>query len=84
MYYFNKGTYRTLVFLQEVATMKLSEEQLKSLRRTKGEMNVTLIALAKMIGINRRTLSRALKDENIKPLTIQKINNWLLDRYMNN
>ena len=64
--------------------MKLSEEQLKSLRRTKGEMNVTIIALAEMIGINRRTLSRALKDENIKPLSIQKINNWLLDRYMNN
>lgn len=63
--------------------MKLSEEQLKSLRRTKGEMNVTIIALAKMIGINRRTLSRALKDENIKPLSIQKINNWLF-RYMNN
>lgn len=68
--------------LQEVTTMKLSEEQLKSLRRTKGEMNVTIIALAEMIGINRRTLSRALKNENIKPLSIQKINNWLLDRYM--
>lgn len=64
--------------------MKLSEEQLKSLRRTKGEMNVTIIALAEMIGVNRRTLSRALKNENIKPLSIQKINNWLLDRYMNN
>ena len=62
--------------------MKLSEEQLKSLRRTKGEMNVTIIALAEMIGVNRRTLSRALKNENIKPLSIQKINNWLLDRYM--
>ena len=62
--------------------MKLSEEQLKSLRRTKGEMNVTIIALAEMIGINRRTLSRALKNESIKPLSIQKINNWLLDRYM--
>ncbi|MDY2638938.1 MAG: hypothetical protein SOV68_03230 [Ligilactobacillus salivarius] len=62
--------------------MKLSEEQLKSLRRTKGEMNITIIALAEMIGINRRTLSRALKNENIKPLSIQKINNWLLDRYM--
>lgn len=47
-------------------------------------MNVDIISLAKMIGINRRTLSRALKDENIKPLSIQKINNWLLDRYMNN
>ena len=62
--------------------MKLSEEQLKSLRRTKGEMNITIIALAEMIGVNRRTLSRALKNENIKPLSIQKINNWLLDRYM--
>lgn len=62
--------------------VRLSEEQLKSLRRTKGEMNVTIIALAEMIGINRRTLSRALKNENIKPLSIQKINNWLLDRYM--
>lgn len=62
--------------------MKLSEEQLKSLRRTKGEMNITIIALAEMIGVNRRTLSKALKNENIKPLSIQKINNWLLDRYM--
>ena len=62
--------------------MKLSEEQLKSLRRTKGEMNITIIALAEMIGINRRTLSRALKNENIKPLSIKKINDWLLDRYM--
>lgn len=62
--------------------MKLSEEQLKSLRRTKGEMNITIIALAEMIGINRRTLSRALKNENIKLLSIKKINNWLLDRYM--
>ena len=62
--------------------MKLSEEQLKSLRRTKGEMNVTIIALAKMIGINRRTLSRALKDENIKPLSIQKINTPLYYKYI--
>lgn len=62
--------------------MKLSEEQLKSLRRTKGEMNITIIALAEIIGINRRTLSRALKNENIKPLSIKKIDNWLLDRYM--
>lgn len=62
--------------------MKLSEEQLKSLRRTKGEMNITIITLAEIIGINRRTLSRALKNENIKPLSIKKINNWLLDRYM--
>lgn len=62
--------------------MKLSEEQLKSLRQTKGEMNITIIALAEIIGINRRTLSRALKNENIKPLSIKKINNWLLDRYM--
>lgn len=45
-------------------------------------MNITIIALAEMIGINRRTLSRALKNENIKPLSIKKINNWLLDRYM--
>lgn len=62
--------------------VRLSDEQLKALRRTKGEMNITIIALAKMIGVNRRTLSRALKNENIKPLSIHKINNWLLDRYL--
>lgn len=58
--------------------MRLSEEQLKSLRRTKGEMNITTIALSKMIGVDRRTLSRALKNENIKKLSVQKINTWLL------
>lgn len=62
--------------------VRLSEEQLKALRRTKGEMNITIIALAQEIGVNRRTLSRALKNENIKPLSIQKINNWLLNRYL--
>lgn len=62
--------------------VRLSDEQLKALRRTKGEMNITIIALAQEIGVNRRTLSRALKNENIKPLSIQKINNWLLNRYL--
>lgn len=62
--------------------MKLSKEQLKSLRRTRGEMNITITNLAEQIGINRRTLSKALKNESINSLSIQKINNWLLKRYM--
>lgn len=62
--------------------VRLSEEQLKALRRTKGEMNITIIALAQEIGVNRRTLSRALKNENIKPLSIQKINNWLIKQLL--
>lgn len=41
--------------------MKLTTEQLKLLRRRKGELNTTILALAENIGIGRISLSNALR-----------------------
>lgn len=62
--------------------MILSEEPLKALRRTKGEMNITTLALAEKIGVSRFSLARALKGQGITSNNAKIINNWLLNRYL--
>lgn len=62
--------------------MILSEEQLKALRRAKGEMNITIIALAQEIGVSRFSLSRALKGQSIASINAKVINNWLIKQLL--
>lgn len=62
--------------------MILSEEQLKALRRAKGEMNITIIALAQEIGVSRFSLSRALKGQSIASTNAKVINNWLIKQLL--
>lgn len=62
--------------------MFLLEEQLKSLRRAKGEMNITTIALAKEIGVSRFSLARALKGQGITSNNAKIINNWLITQLL--
>lgn len=62
--------------------MILSEEQLKALRRAKGEMNITIIALAEEIGVSRFSLSRALKGQSIASTNAKVINNWLIKQLL--
>lgn len=69
---------------KEVINMKLTPEQLKSLRRFKGEMNITIVALSEKVGISRFTLSKALKGQSITSTNVNKINDWLLKQYLNN
>ncbi|WP_253283634.1 hypothetical protein [Ligilactobacillus saerimneri] len=52
--------------------MELTPEQLLSLRRFKGEMNITIIGLADEIGISRFPLSRALKGQSITSKNVKK------------
>lgn len=64
--------------------MYLSSEQLLSLRRLKGEMNINTKELSTLIGIHRHTATKALTGHSLKPQTVNKINDWLLKQYLNN
>ncbi|MET7026013.1 hypothetical protein AB1H96_00165 [Ligilactobacillus salivarius] len=78
-------SYREISYREKkkgMVKMILSEEQLKALRRAKGEMNITIIALAEEIGVSRFSLSRALKGQSIASTNAKVINNWLIKQLL--
>ncbi|MDD1403099.1 hypothetical protein [Ligilactobacillus salivarius] len=62
--------------------MILSEEQLKALRRFKGEKNITTFALSQEIGVSRFSLARALKGQGITSNNAKIINSWLIKQLL--
>ncbi|MFJ6956960.1 MAG: MarR family transcriptional regulator [Ligilactobacillus animalis] len=62
--------------------MQLTHEQLLGLRRIKGERNITITELAEEMEISRFALSRALKNQGIRPANVKIINDWLLKQYI--
>lgn len=64
--------------------MKLTSDQLKALKRKRGELNLSLTALADEIGVTRRTMTKIINHNTpIKPQTAKKINDWIIKQYMN-
>lgn len=64
--------------------MKLTEDQYKALKRKRGELNLTLTALADDIGVTRRTMTKIINHNTpIKPQTAKKVNDWIIKQYMN-
>ncbi len=64
--------------------MQLTEDQYKALKRKRGELNLTLTALADDIGVTRRTMTKIINHNTpIKPQTAKKVNDWIIRQYMN-
>ncbi|MBF0757319.1 XRE family transcriptional regulator [Ligilactobacillus murinus] len=64
--------------------MQLTEDQFKALKRKRGELNLTLTALAGEIGVTRRTMTKIINHNTpIKPQTAKKVNDWIIKQYMN-
>ncbi|MDE7023229.1 MAG: helix-turn-helix transcriptional regulator [Ligilactobacillus sp.] len=64
--------------------MQLTEDQFKALKRKRGELNLTLTALADEIGVTRRTMTKIINHNTpIKPQTAKKVNDWIIKQYMN-
>lgn len=64
--------------------MQLTEDQYKALKRKRGELNLTLTALADDIGVTRRTMTKIINNNTpIKPQTAKKVNDWIIKQYMN-
>ena len=69
---------------EEVHIMQLTEDQFKALKRKRGELNLTLTALAGEIGVTRRTMTKIINHNTpIKPQTAKKVNDWIIKQYMN-
>ncbi|KRM57054.1 helix-turn-helix domain-containing protein [Ligilactobacillus animalis] len=64
--------------------MKLTSEQLKALKRKRGELNYSVLELSEATGVSRWTLDKILKGHsNVHETTAKKINDWIIKQYMN-
>ena len=63
--------------------MKLSEQQVKAIKRKRGELNLTTNALANETGVSRYTLSAIINHDRrkVQERTFLKLNDWLIDQY---
>ena len=61
----------------------LSENQVKAIKRKRGELNISVLALSRELGLSRWTLDNIFKRNHRKvtPATYQKISDWLINEY---
>lgn len=62
--------------------MNLNPNQILALKRKRGELNLTVTALARETGVSRWTLDKIFKGEktNIHKSTFDKLNDWLINQ----
>ncbi|KFL96775.1 helix-turn-helix domain-containing protein [Lactobacillus gasseri] len=63
--------------------MQLTEKQVLAIKRKRGELNLSMVALAKLTGVNQWTLRDILKHHHrsVNSITFKKLNDWLIDEY---
>lgn len=62
--------------------MKLTKNQVKALKRIKGENDLTIIAMSQDIGISRFTLNRIFKSNSVSKKTIDKVNDFIISNFL--
>lgn len=63
--------------------MQLTEKQVLAIKRKRGELDLTMNALAEITGVNKWTLIDIFKHHhrNVNSITCKKLNDWLIDEY---
>jgi len=63
--------------------MELTQQQVRAMKRKRGELDLTLIGLEKQTGVSRWTLSSILKQGHVhvNSATFKRINDWIIDEY---
>lgn len=63
--------------------MQLTEKQVLAIKRKRGELDLTMNALAEITGVNKWTLIDIFKHHhrNVNSITFKKLNDWLIDEY---
>lgn len=63
--------------------MYLSDKQVTAIKRKRGELNLSTVALGRQLGLSRWTLDNILKRKHRKvtPTTYKKLSDWLIDEY---
>ena len=63
--------------------MYLSENQVIAIKRKRGELNISVLALSRELGLSRWTLDNIFKRNHRKvtPATYKKLSDWLINEY---
>lgn len=64
---------------KEVIYMKITNQQLETLRIERGRRNLTISSLAQQLGVSRYTMANVIngKTDGLRSETVKKINSWL-------
>lgn len=63
--------------------MYLTDKQVTAIKRKRGELNLSIVALGRQLSLSRWTLDNILKRNHRKvtPTTYKKLSDWLIDEY---
>ncbi|WP_431814548.1 helix-turn-helix domain-containing protein [Limosilactobacillus portuensis] len=63
--------------------MYLTDKQVTAIKRKRGELNLSTVALGRELGLSRWTLDNIFKRNHrkITPATYKKLSDWLIDEY---
>ena len=63
--------------------MKLTEQQVLAIKRKRGELDLSVIALSLTTGVSKWTLNDIFKHghRNVSSKTFNRLNSWLIDQY---
>ena len=64
-------------------SLYLSDKQVTAIKRKRGELNLSTVALSRQLGLSRWTLDNIFKRNHRKvtPATYKKLSDWLIDEY---
>ena len=63
--------------------MKLTEKQVTAIKRKRGELDLSITALANATKVSKWTLIDIFKHDhrNVNKVTVKKLNDWLITEY---
>lgn len=63
--------------------MYLTDKQVTAIKRKRGELSLSTVALGRQLGLSRWTLDNIFKRNHRKvtPATYRKLSDWLIDEY---
>lgn len=69
--------------VKEGELMYLTEKQVLAIKRKRGELNLSVVALGRKLNVSRWTLDNIFKRNHRKvtPATYKKLSDWLIDEY---
>lgn len=63
--------------------MLLTDSQVTAIKRKRGELNLSTVALGRRLGLSRWTLDNIFKcgHRKVTPATYKKLSDWLIEEY---
>ena len=63
--------------------MELTDKQVVAIKRKRGELGLSIVGLARQVGLSRRTIYNIFNENarKVTPATYKKLSDWLIDEY---